>query len=227
MRRERDRTPHARAHRAPARFPLAVILIGLALCAGPAAAQGATLAASGGTVYYIADQGERNDVVVATDLLLGNPVYTFTDRDATPIRIGVGLCELVNGVGMCSGAGIGSIVVNGRDRDDTITIATGGPIGPVATTNTLIGGRGVDSLLGGNGPDKLKGNNGRDSLRGRKGPDIYKGGRGSDTLQTLDGAADTMISCGPGRRDLVRADKVDPAPRGCELGKRAKRSKRR
>ncbi|HET8976081.1 MAG TPA: hypothetical protein VFN15_05590, partial [Solirubrobacterales bacterium] len=113
------------------------------------------------------------------------------------------------------------------DRDDTIKIATGGPFGPVGTANTLIGGRGVDVLMGGNGPDRLKGNNGRDSLRGRRGADVYKGGRGSDVLQTLDGRADASISCGPGARDQIRADKVDPPAKNCELGKHAKRSKRK
>lgn len=198
----------------------------LVVIAAPAA-QGAVLSASGGTAYYIADQGERNDVLVSADTLLGQAVYTFTDNDATPITIGGGLCELVNGVGMCSASGVGGVFVDARDRDDTITVAIASPLGPVMTANTLIGGRGVDVLMGGFGPDRLKGNNGRDALRGRKGADVYKGGRGSDTLQTLDGAADTAISCGPGFRDLLRADKADPLSKNCELGKFAKRSKRR
>jgi Ca2+-binding RTX toxin-like protein len=190
-------------------------------------AQGAVLSSGGGTVTYVAEQGENNDVVVSVDSLLGQPVYSFQDRDATPIRIGGGLCELVNGDGLCTAPGVVRIFINVRDRDDTVKIATGGIFGPVPTANTLIGGRGVDVLWGGNGADKLKGNNGRDSLRGRKGPDIYRGGRGSDTLQTLDGGADTSISCGPGARDLIRADRPDPIPKNCELGTRAKRSKKK
>jgi Ca2+-binding RTX toxin-like protein len=190
-------------------------------------AQGAVLSSGGGTVTYVAEQGESNDVVVSVDSLLGQPVYKFQDRDATPIAIGAGLCELVNGDGMCTAGGVFRILVNVRDRDDTVKIRAAGPFGPVATANTLIGGRGVDVLIGGKGPDKLKGNNGRDSLRGRKGRDIYRGGRGSDTLQTLDGAADKSISCGPGSRDLIRADRPDPVPKNCELGTRAKRSKKK
>ena len=46
-------------------------------------------------------------------------------------------------------------------------------------------------------------------------------------LQTLDGPVDKAISCGPGSRDLLRADKVDPRSRNCELGKQAKRAKRK
>lgn len=190
-------------------------------------AHAAVLSSAGGSITYIAGQGERNDVLVSVDSLLGQTVYAFKDNDATPIGLGGGLCELVNGVGMCTAGGVAQIVVNARDRDDTITVSTGGPLGPVRIASTLIGGRGVDVLMGGNGRDRLKGNNGRDSLRGRRGADVYKGGRGSDVLQTLDGKADTAISCGPGARDLVRADKVDPPAKNCELGKQAKRSKKK
>lgn len=197
----------------------------LAVVAGslaPASAGAAVLSTDQATVYYIADQGERNDVVVRVRMLLGQPVYTFTDNDASPISIGDGVCDLINGVGMCSQSGIATIHVNVRDRDDTIEIATAGSGGlaPPLIPTTLIGGRGHDVLTGGHGPDLIKGNNGRDALRGRKGADFYKGGRGADTLQTLDGIADAGIFCGEGIRDLVRADKVDPKPRRCELGGR-------
>jgi Ca2+-binding RTX toxin-like protein len=194
------------------------------------AAQAGVLASSGGIVYYIGSQGERNDVVISVDNLLGVPVYSVTDNDAIPITIGAGggpFCELVNGVGMCRAAGIGSLFVDSRDRDDTITVAEAGPFGGVPVGARMIGGRGVDVLMGGNGGDILKGGNGRDSLRGRMGPDGYRAGRGSDVLQTLDGGADAWISCGPGFRDLLRADKADPPSKNCELGKFAKRAKRR
>ena len=203
----------------------AALLAALVL-AVPAAADAAVIQRAGSTIFYTAGQGERNDVRVSLDTLLMQTVYTFTDDDATPIGTGGVLCELVNGVGMCSSSGVTSIRINARDKDDTITIATASPLGPVSTVNTLIGGRGVDVLVGGNSSDKLKGNTGKDSLRGRKGADSYKGGRGSDTLQTLDGAADSFISCGDGRRDLIRADRVDPRPKSCELGRRGKRGKR-
>lgn len=202
-------------------------LLAALLLTVPAAADAAVIQRAGPTIYYTAGQGERNDVLVSLDTLLGQTVYTFTDDDATPIGTGGQLCDLVNGVAMCSSSGVTSIRVNGRDKDDTITIATASPLGPVLTSNTLIGGRGVDVLVGGNASDKLKGNTGRDSLRGRKGVDYYKGGRGSDVLQTLDGIADGLITCGDGRRDLIRADRVDPRPKSCELGRRGKRSKRR
>ena len=204
----------------------AALFASLVLVVPAAAADAAVIQRAGNTIYYTAGQGERNDVRVSLDTLLMQTVYTFTDDDATPIGTGGNLCELVNGVGMCVTSGVTSIRINARDKDDTVTIATASPLGPVMTSNTLIGGRGVDVLVGGNASDKLKGNSGRDSLRGRKGVDYYKGGRGSDTLQTLDGAADGLITCGDGRRDLVRADRMDPRPKSCELGRRGKRGKR-
>jgi Ca2+-binding RTX toxin-like protein len=203
------------------RIAIALTTLGIMLL-GAGTAQGAVLSSFGGTVFYTADQGERNDVVVGANTLLGFPVYTFTDADANPIRIGGGLCELVNGVGTCRTAAVHQFEVNVRDRDDTVQISTAGQGGlfPPLIPAIIIGGRGVDVLQGGVAGDILKGNDGRDSLRGRQGADVYKAGRGSDTLQTLDGEADAFISCGNGRRDLIRADKIDPKPKSCELGGR-------
>jgi len=190
---------------------------------GTGTAQAGVLTSANSTITYIANPGERNDTLVSSGLLLGSiPVYTFKDLDANPISIAGGTCQLINGIGMCRTDGVTSILVDVRDGDDTAQIATAGndmqP--PPMISSTLIGGDGVDTLIGGFGPDLLKGNNGRDSLRGRQGPDAYFGGRGVDTLQTLDGERDTLISCGEGKRDLLRADKIDPKPKHCELGGR-------
>jgi Ca2+-binding RTX toxin-like protein len=201
---------------------LTVALIGASLI-GATGAQGSQLSSAGGGITYFADPGERNDVLVSTDIVLGFSVYTFKDADANPISIGpTPWCNLQNGLGVCRADGITSIVIDVRDGDDTAQVSTagGGGLGPPGILTTLVGGDGVDTLFGGFGPEILKGNNGRDSLRGRQGPDVYKGGRGNDTLQTLDGAHDTFISCGAGTRDLLRADKSDPKPKSCELGGR-------
>ena len=192
------------------RIAIGLIALGVMLF-GTASAQGSVLTSAGGTISYVADQGERNDVLVSNGFLLGAPVYTFADADAHPIQIGGGLCDLVNGVGMCRQEFIASIVIDVRDRDDTAQIG-----GTVSIGALMIGGRGNDNLMGGNGNDILKGNNGRDSLRGRRGADVYKGGRGRDNLQTLDGLRDTFISCGDGGGDVLRKDKKDPRGRHCE-----------
>ena len=195
----------------------------------PAAANAGVLSSSGGIISYVANQGERNDILVSSDVLLGGmvPVYSFKDLDANPISIGGGNCQLINGVGMCSQAGISSFIIDVRDGDDTAQIAevgAGGAASPGLGAQ-MIGGRGVDVLLGGNGGDILKGNDGRDSLRGRGGVDVYKGGRGVDNLQTLDGIADGFISCGDGNRDVVRKDRIDPKANHCEFSNRGNPSK--
>ena len=198
------------------RIAFALTTVGIMLL-GAGTAQASTLFSGGGLIVYTADQGELNDVLISTGSLLGGtvPTYTFKDLDANPIAVTGGPCELINGVGMCRQAFVGSLIIDVRDRDDTAKVSETVGIGAL-----MIGGRGNDTLMGGNGNDILKGNDGRDSLRGRGGADVYKGGRGSDTLQTLDGQTDAFISCGNGRRDLIRADKIDPKPKSCELGGR-------
>jgi Ca2+-binding RTX toxin-like protein len=194
------------------RIAIALTVLGTMLV-GAAGAQASSLASSGGIIFYVANQGERNDVQVGTGTVLGGtvPVYTFRDVDANPIAVTGGPCELINGVGMCRQEFVGSLVIDVRDRDDTAQVSETLGIGAL-----MIGGRGVDVLMGGNGNDILKGNDSRDSLRGRGGADVYKAGRGRDTLQTLDGIRDTFISCGDGGGDVLRKDKRDPRGNHCE-----------
>lgn len=210
------------------RIAIALTALG-ALFLGASSAQAAVLTSSGSVIYYTAGQGERNDVVIGTDRLLGGtvPVYSFKDADANPIQIGGGPCELINGVGDCRQTGITSFFVDVRDGNDTAQVATAGTNGafPPLIGAVLIGGRGVDELTGGLGGDILKGNDGRDSLRGREGKDSYKGGRGRDNLQTLDGIKDTFISCGDGGGDVLRKDAIDPRGHHCEFSNHKNPSK--
>jgi hypothetical protein len=201
------------------RTAIALTIIGTMLF-GATAARASTLTEAGGVIYYVASQGERNDVQVGVGTSFGGSVhvYTFKDGDANPITIGGGLCEMINGIGTCRQALVSSFVINVRDRDDTVTVSTAGDslVPPLTIGAVIIGGRGVDVLTGGLGNDILKGNDGRDTLRGRQGADAYKGGRGRDTLQTLDGQRDASISCGDGSGDVLRKDKRDPRGRHCE-----------
>jgi Ca2+-binding RTX toxin-like protein len=181
---------------------------------GAGSAHAAVVTSSGGIIFYVGDQGEKNDVQVGTSTAFAGtvPLYTFTDADANPITIGGGACEPAVGGGVeCRQEFVGSLVIDVRDRDDTAQVAETLGIGAL-----MIGGRGNDNLMGGPGNDILKGNDGRDSLRGREGGDVYKGGRGRDTLQTLDGRRDVFISCGDGGGDVLRKDKIDPRGRHCE-----------
>jgi Ca2+-binding RTX toxin-like protein len=203
------------------RIALAVMVGGMTML-GAGTAQAGVLSSDGGIITYVADQGERNDVVVGVGSILGGtvPVYSIRDLDANPISIGGGPCQLINGVGMCLQSSASSFIVDVRDGDDTAEISDGVGVGAM-----MIGGRGVDVLLGGPGGDILKGNDGRDSLRGREGVDVYLGGRGRDNLQTLDGIADGRISCGDGSGDIVRKDGVDPPGLHCEFSNHGNPSK--
>jgi Ca2+-binding RTX toxin-like protein len=203
------------------RIAIALMVVGTTLL-GAGTAQAGVLTSSGGIITYVANQGERNDVLVSVDSILGGsvPVYSIKDLDANPIAIGGGPCQLINGIGMCMQTDVSSFVVDVRDGDDTAEVADGVGLGAL-----LIGGRGNDTLLGGPGGDILKGNDGRDSLRGREGVDVYLGGRGRDNLQTLDGARDGAISCGDGNGDILRKDAIDPRGRHCEFSNHKNPSK--
>ena len=102
--------------------------------------------------------------------------------------------------------------------------------------DALAGGTGDDGLAGGAGDDSLFGSDGRDRLDGGRGSDRLLGGRGNDTIVTGAGVNavtagngdDTInalnrrpdrIDCGRGRRDSVRADRVDRL-RHCERVRR-------
>jgi Ca2+-binding RTX toxin-like protein len=201
------------------RIAIALTVLGT-MVLGAGSAHAATLGSFGGIIYYTADPGERNDLVVSPATEFGGsvPLYSFKDADANPIRIVGGPCELLNGVGMCRQEFVGSMVIDLRDKDDTAVISSAADpiVGQIKRGAVMIGGRGNDTLIGGPGGDILKGNDNRDSLRGRTGADTYKGGRGRDNLQTLDGIRDTFISCGDGGGDVLRKDRVDPRGHHCE-----------
>ena len=68
------------------------------------------------------------------------------------------------------------------------------------------------------GDDCLAGDAGNDTLRGDAGVDRFAGGAGNDTINSRDQRRET-VSCGPGRRDRVTADRVDRVV-GCEIVRR-------
>jgi Ca2+-binding RTX toxin-like protein len=206
---------------------MALTVVGTMLL-GVGSAQAGVVASSNGVISYVANQGEKNDVVVSSSSLIGVSTYTIKDADANPITTTTpDKCSSAGSFAMCRSDGIGSFIIDVRDQNDTAQVATLGDMGvpPVGIGALMIGGRGNDELMGGLGGDILKGNNNRDSLRGREGADTYKGGRGRDNLQTLDGIADSFISCGDGHGDMVRKDRIDPKAHHCEFSNRGNPSK--
>ena len=82
----------------------------------------------------------------------------------------------------------------------------------------ILGHAGRDVLSGGPGGDVIDGGFGRDVLRAGGGRNRLHGGPGNDVLNALNGRRD-FVSCGRGRRDVARVDRVDVV-RGCELRRR-------
>ena len=107
--------------------------------------------------------------------------------------------DLLRGLG-------GDDVLAGRAGDDCLN---GGP-----GNDRLSGGGGDDRLKGGGGRDRLTGGGGRDRLEGGGGRDRLDAGRGNDTIVSRDGRRET-VTCGRGKKDRVRADRVDRLV-GCE-----------
>ena len=117
------------------RIALSLTIAGTMLL-GAGSAQASTLFSGGGVIIYTANQGELNDVQVGTGNLLGGTVgtYTFTDLTANPITITGGPCELINGVGMCRQDFVSSMIIDVRDRDDSVKV--GETVGAWEPTST-------------------------------------------------------------------------------------------
>lgn len=98
------------------------------------------------------------------------------------------------------------------------------------TEDHLYGDQGNDLLGGRQGPDLVSGGLGADYIEGGPeapeddfgpGPDdALFGGPGNDKLNAAEGDRDRLIDCGPGKRDRVWLDKIDPKPKRCESVKR-------
>ncbi|MGN6756469.1 MAG: hypothetical protein ACTHMJ_08775 [Thermomicrobiales bacterium] len=95
----------------------------------------------------------------------------------------------VNNVSLGTFAPTGSIIVDGRDGNDTITVASN-----IAQPTILYGGAGNDSLSSGNSKGILFGGDGNDTLMSGNGRDILVCGTGQDTLQA--GNAEDILIAG-------------------------------
>ena len=124
--------------------------------------------------------------------------------------------------------GSGSDILLGRGGRDVLRGMGGRDClygGPGA--DRLFGGSGGDVLDGGSGGDVLNGGAGGDRLTDAHGTDRFSGGAGNDALDARDAARGgrrrpDRISCGAGRRDRARVDRVDVVAGDCERIVRAK-----
>jgi Ca2+-binding RTX toxin-like protein len=95
-------------------------------------------------------------------------------------------------------ASIGSIHIEGRNGNDTITVGSTVTV-PVyidggAGNDTITGGGGADSIVGGSGNDCIQGGAGNDTLDGGTNTDTLDGGSGVDTVTYSGRSANLSLS---------------------------------
>jgi Ca2+-binding RTX toxin-like protein len=146
--------------------------------------------------------------------------------DTIVVDLGSGTYETeVNGnIQQLSATGVTSVVVNGGDGNDVITLGPGmvagasvqgGPGDDIITggpgNDTLGGGQGNDTIAGTQGDDLIHGGAGNDSIGGGQGNDQIFGGLGNDTItggqgdDTLDGGAGNNVLHGGLGNDIFFA----------------------
>jgi Ca2+-binding RTX toxin-like protein len=175
--------------------------------------------------------GRCTNRMIGTDLgemlrgsLAGDEIFGFAGNDTVMgfqgedcVDSGSGNDKVMGGSGndrLIGGPGGDNL--NGEDDRDAIY---GG-----ANNDTLNGGFGRDMLAGGTGNDLIKGGpdadrlfgeSGKDRIIGGSGNNFVDGGDGNDSIDVRNGVRDRVI-CGKGRRDRVRADRIDRL-NGCEI----------
>jgi Ca2+-binding RTX toxin-like protein len=209
----------------------AVLALALALAAGAGTAGAGTLSTNGVKVFYEADPGETDKLVI--------------DATSSEVRIESNVtltaepgCVLLNPsatIGRCllDASEIRLDLKDGNDEVDTIVSSTQGEV-PLF----VVGGTGQDAIAGGKKDDRLFGNQNEDELVGRAGDDILEGDKGDDVLNggpgndflegdegftageddLTGGLGFDTVQAGPGA-DVVHAiDGVANEPISCGLG---------
>jgi Ca2+-binding RTX toxin-like protein len=197
----RDRTahegPHGKRHErngmttsAASRRIVLLLLAVLVLAAGAGTAQAGTLTHNGSKVFYVADAGETEALVVEATTSLVR-IHSSVTIDAPP----TGGCEVTAGIGECE-LEADQIRLDLKDGDDQVTTLTTASLGlglvPLFVTagpgdDTIDGSRVQDELYGNDGDDTLRGQGSGDRLEGDRGDDVLDGGTGGDFLEGDEG----------------------------------------
>jgi len=184
---------------------------------GVASAQGKTRARiASNTVYADPGRGdsESNDITVGYDA--GASELIITDRLAG-VKAEAPCTKESSKTARCPAAGIYYTYVYGFDKDDKITLKSGGTNPFPSYINTLLaGGRGDDIVKGGASADNVNGGPNDDVLFGGGGADRFFGQKGRDVLHADDGVADQVIDCGEDDDPAPFVDDgLDPEPQNC------------
>ncbi len=177
------------------RTVIGAILVGAVAGVGllPGAARAATaliprsteeqlaLPEQGGGIWYNADPGERNELIVTSD---GSGTFRFEDAGAV-ITAGTGCTAVSLHEVTCDVPAVEldkGLMVYTHDRNDSIDV-TGVALTDVPGSGpTLDAGEGNDLVLGGNAGEGLRGGFGDDVVRGNGRGDGLSGGPGDDVL---------------------------------------------
>ena len=130
-------------------------------------------------LFYVADPGEKNRLVVTRD----GAAVRFVDPGAT-VTAGTGCMQLGPRAAECTG----SLIVNVELRNRPDRVRANGML-----TLRAEGGPGADRLIGGPLGDRLDGGPGPDVLKGR--------GSGFDTASYFSRSEDLRVTLGDGKRN--------------------------
>lgn len=96
-----------------------------------------------------------------------------------------------------------SIVVDGLEGDDIITLDTGNGLFTDTEVTTVLGGIGNDTLIGSAANERLEGGPGADTIDGNTGADVVLGGDDADRFPWDPGDGSDVIDGGNGADELV------------------------
>jgi hypothetical protein len=204
-------------------------IVGIAiLLAGAASAPASTVSRSGGLVFVIASEGERNVLSIeggrtddtgrvairdeASPLVAGTFCEPTGDAIAGPERLQPELPAQTATV-TCEAEELAAVVVLAGDRDDIVRIVLTGDV-----VAYVVGGPGDDAIHGGARAHVLQGGQGADRLDIEEnigGVDIVEGGDGPDLIDVVAGAGTAIARCGAGY-DILELDTADRPSDGCE-----------
>jgi Ca2+-binding RTX toxin-like protein len=161
-----------------------------------------------GTLFYVADPGEKNDVLITTS---GNEFIVDDRGPSAWARPGVGCRSISRKLVACTATDVTSAIVQVGDRNDRVQA-------DVTPQVVLEGGTGNDTLIGGTANDFLYGGDGSDSLNGRDGTDDLDGGAGTDVLEGGPGFGDVADYQYKTAAITVRIDPATGIATGGEIG---------
>jgi Ca2+-binding RTX toxin-like protein len=182
------------------------VALGIAL-AIPSGALASTAEKSGTQVTVSGAGGENNAITVSH-----NPAtLSYWVTDSVKITPAAPCTKVTDTFVTCPDAGVTTIVLNGGNGDDTLTLDENTI--PVIVQGRLNGDQGKDSLIGAATADTQNGGQGEDTLDGRKGGDSMSGGSGKDSVTYAASAAGVTVTVGFGNGDDGNANDQSPGGR--------------